>query len=51
MKPKDIATYIWQAKANKHGIILAMLVIVIEEATECFAFDTSPAGQASLESP
>lgn len=32
------------------GIIPALLLIIIEEMTEYFAFDTSPAGQAGLES-
>ena len=45
MKPNDIATYMSRAKAIIQGIILALLVIVIEETTEYFAFEAWPAGQ------
>jgi hypothetical protein len=33
------------------GIIRTVLLIIIEERAEYFAFDTSPAGQVGLESP
>ena len=46
MKPNDITTYIWRAKANRQEIILAMLVIVIEETKEYVAFKACPVRRA-----